>query len=175
MLSIADKADATILSNDSFQEFHGEYPWLFDEGRLIGGKPVPNVGWVFVPRAPVRGPISRRSVRDTKKGGRGREPAKASGRPSKEASAPMPVPKAPPPAAAARPKADGAAKAGTHAKAAASGGTDGRSAAGGAPSATIVSPPPPRVPSPERVQAGGHERPAAVPRVRRSTIRSARR
>ena len=41
VLQIADKADAMVLSNDSFQEFHGEYAWLFDEGRLIGGKPVP--------------------------------------------------------------------------------------------------------------------------------------
>ncbi len=44
MLSIANKVGARILSNDSFQEFHGDYPWLFDEGRLIGGKPVPYVG-----------------------------------------------------------------------------------------------------------------------------------
>ena len=43
-----------------FQEFHGEYDWLFDEGRLIGGKPVPGVGWIFVLRSPVRGPKSRR-------------------------------------------------------------------------------------------------------------------
>ena len=64
VLTIANKAGAVILSNDSFQEFHGEYPWLFDEGRLIGGKPVPHVGWVFVPRVPVRGPVSRRAVRD---------------------------------------------------------------------------------------------------------------
>ena len=64
VLTIANKANAGILSNDSFQEFHGDYPWLFDEGRLIGGKPVPNVGWVFVPRSPVRGPKSRRSVRE---------------------------------------------------------------------------------------------------------------
>src|ERR1043165_5003110 len=40
VLSIANKVGATILSNDSFQEFHGTHPWLFDEGRLIGGKPV---------------------------------------------------------------------------------------------------------------------------------------
>ncbi len=66
VLQIADKAGATVLSNDSFQEFHGDYPWLFDEGRLIGGKPVPGVGWVFVARSPVRGPASRRSVRDAK-------------------------------------------------------------------------------------------------------------
>ena len=56
VLTIANKVNATIISNDSYQEFHGEYDWLFDEGRLIGGKPVPNVGWVFVPRVPVRGP-----------------------------------------------------------------------------------------------------------------------
>ena len=56
VLQIADKADAVILSNDSFQEFHGQYPWLFDEGRLIGGKPVPGLGWVFLLRTPVRGP-----------------------------------------------------------------------------------------------------------------------
>ncbi len=67
VLQIADRADADVFSNDSFQEFHGSYPWLFDEGRLIGGKPVANVGWVFVLRAPVRGPASRRSMRDARK------------------------------------------------------------------------------------------------------------
>ena len=51
-----------ILSNDSFQEFHGDYPWLFDEGRLIGGKPVPCVGWVFVERLPVKGAVSRKAT-----------------------------------------------------------------------------------------------------------------
>jgi hypothetical protein len=67
VLQIADRAGATVLSNDSFQEFHGDYEWLFDEGRLIGGKPVPGVGWVFVARSPVRGPASRRSVQDAKR------------------------------------------------------------------------------------------------------------
>jgi hypothetical protein len=100
VLTIAHKAGAAILSNDSFQEFHGDYPWLFDEGRLVGGKPVPNIGWVFVNRAPVRGPVSRRSVRDAKKGGREKERdrGRGSSRPSKAASAPMPTPKVPPPA-----------------------------------------------------------------------------
>jgi Histone H1-like nucleoprotein HC2/S1 RNA binding domain/Zc3h12a-like Ribonuclease NYN domain len=64
VLQIADKVKADVLSNDSFQEFHGTYNWLFDEGRLYGGKPVPEVGWVFVTRSPVRGPASRKSVRD---------------------------------------------------------------------------------------------------------------
>ncbi len=66
VLSIAQKANASILSNDSFQEFHGDYEWLFDEGRLIGGKPVPHVGWVFVDRLPVRGPVSRKATSSSK-------------------------------------------------------------------------------------------------------------
>ena len=64
VLQIANRTDATILSNDSFQEFHGTYAWLFDEDRLFGGKPVPGVGWVFVARVPVRGAVSRRAQRD---------------------------------------------------------------------------------------------------------------
>jgi len=70
VLQIADKANAMILSNDSFQEFHGQYTWLFDEGRLIGGKPVPGLGWVFLLRTPVRGPASRRSVKEARTGRR---------------------------------------------------------------------------------------------------------
>ena len=54
VLMIADKVSATILSNDSYQEFHDHYKWLFEPGRLMGGKPVPHVGWVFVDRLPVR-------------------------------------------------------------------------------------------------------------------------
>ena len=55
ILRIAEKSGALVLSNDSFQEFHAERPWLFEPGRLIGGKPVPGVGWMFTPRTPVRG------------------------------------------------------------------------------------------------------------------------
>jgi predicted RNA-binding protein with RPS1 domain len=88
VLMIAQKVGASILSNDSYQEFHGQYPWLFHEGRLIGGKPVPHVGWVFVTRTPVRGEKSRRSVQ------------KASPKVSAEAMKPMPVPKSPPPGVA---------------------------------------------------------------------------
>jgi len=108
VLTIANKVQATILSNDSYQEFHGgDYDWLFDEGRLIGGKPVPNVGWVFVPRVPVRGPISRRAVKDARKTSKATarpssRVGRTGGRASKEASQPMPVPSAPPPAAKGR-------------------------------------------------------------------------
>jgi hypothetical protein len=92
VLSIANKVNATILSNDSYQEFHGTHTWLFDEGRLVGGKPVPHIGWVFVNRLPVRGPTSRKSVSEAK---RARVPkAKAA---SPEASQPMPIPATPPP------------------------------------------------------------------------------
>ncbi|HZU81237.1 MAG TPA: hypothetical protein VE991_15075, partial [Acidimicrobiales bacterium] len=59
VLRIAERVGGQVLSNDSFQEFHQEHPWLFDEGRLMGGKPVPGVGWIFTLRTPVRGPRSR--------------------------------------------------------------------------------------------------------------------
>lgn len=116
VLGIADKVGASVLSNDSFQEFHGEYTWLFDEGRLIGGKPVPHIGWVWVDRVPVRGPVSRKATRGSGGGGGGRRNSGRSRRSkddestvrtgSKEASGPMPKPKSPPPgkAAAAEPQ-----------------------------------------------------------------------
>jgi hypothetical protein len=99
VLTIAHKAKAGILSNDSFQEFHGEYPWLFDPGRLVGGKPVPHVGWVFVERLPVRGPRSRQSVKEAKSATS--KPATAArgtrGSGSPLADQPLPVPSTPPP------------------------------------------------------------------------------
>ena len=100
VLSIAKKVNATILTNDSYQEFHGQVDWLFDEGRLIGGKPVPHVGWVFVPRLPVRGAVSRSAVKDAKRkrGGSAKAPATVR-QGSAAANQPMPVPKTPPPAA----------------------------------------------------------------------------
>ncbi len=67
LLRVAEKVGATVLSNDSFQEFHGEHDWLFNNDRLIGGKPVPGVGWIFTPRTPVRGPKSRDSMRDARR------------------------------------------------------------------------------------------------------------
>ncbi|MGD1011333.1 MAG: S1 RNA-binding domain-containing protein [Acidimicrobiales bacterium] len=65
LLRVAEKVDATVLSNDSFQEFHGEHPWLFERGRLLGATPVPGIGWIFSPRQPVRGPRSHQAVRET--------------------------------------------------------------------------------------------------------------
>ncbi len=109
VLAIAQKSKASILSNDSFQEFHADYEWLFDEGRLIGGKPVPHVGWVFVDRVPVRGPVSRKATGS--KGGSRRGSSKdsadsdrRSGRKvSDAANQPMPVPKTPPPGRSRKP------------------------------------------------------------------------
>jgi hypothetical protein len=66
VLRIAERTGAIVLSNDSFQEFHGEHPWLFEEGRLIGGKPVPGVGWIFTPRLPIRGPKSRAATAESR-------------------------------------------------------------------------------------------------------------
>jgi hypothetical protein len=70
ILRIAEKSGALVLSNDSFQEFHAERPWLFEPGRLIGGKPVPGVGWIFTPRTPVRGARSRSVTSRSKREGR---------------------------------------------------------------------------------------------------------
>jgi hypothetical protein len=66
VLRIAERTGATVLSNDSFQEFHGEHPWLFDDGRLVGGKPIPGVGWIFTPRVPIRGAKSRAATAEAK-------------------------------------------------------------------------------------------------------------
>ena len=88
VLTIADKVKASILSNDSYQEFHEQYKWLFDEGRLIGGKPVPNVGWVFIRRLPVRKLAGRESAATMRRAKSTRSPMR-----------PMPVPKSPPPKA----------------------------------------------------------------------------
>lgn len=102
VLTIADRAGASVLSNDSFQEFHGDYEWLFDEGRLVGGKPVPHVGWVFVARTPVRGPVSRQATKKQSGPKRSASSSETTVRraASKQASQPMPVPTSPPPGAA---------------------------------------------------------------------------
>src|SRR5262249_59485931 len=68
-----------------------------------------NVGWIFVPRVPVRGPVSRRAVKDAKKASKAStrettEPRRT--RASKEASRPMPVPTAPPPGLRAKASSD---------------------------------------------------------------------
>jgi S1 RNA binding domain/Zc3h12a-like Ribonuclease NYN domain len=105
VLSIANKSGARILSNDSFQEFHGTYPWLFDEGRLVGGKPVPYVGWVFVNRVPVKGAVSRKVRASSADKAPARRPV------SKLASQAMPVPSVPPPGPARATKPKGTIKA----------------------------------------------------------------
>ena len=103
LLEIAERTRATVFSNDSFQEFHGEYDWLFDEGRLVGGKPVPGVGWILTARNPVRGAKSRMATQRaaTKKrarsatGSSAKKAAKASPRsmaPEPEAPATAPGP-----------------------------------------------------------------------------------
>ncbi len=75
ILQVAEKANAAVFSNDSFQEFHGEHTWLFEEDRLWGGKPVTGVGWVFVARTPVRGSVSRKAVKEAKTDPKSSSPA----------------------------------------------------------------------------------------------------
>ncbi len=100
ILQVAEKAKAAVFSNDSFQEFHGDHGWLFDEGRLVGGKPVEHVGWVFVDRIPVRGPASRRATRESGRSRDGRAPrrtARVAPTSSGLELGPPPKPSAPPP------------------------------------------------------------------------------
>ena len=97
VLTIADKVGAAILSNDSYQEFHDVYGWLFDSGRLIGGKPVPNVGWVFIERSPVRVKNERPASRRTSSAAKSATGAIA--RPATRSATgalPRPVPRVPP-------------------------------------------------------------------------------
>jgi hypothetical protein len=80
LLRVAERTGARVLSNDSFREFHVEHPWLFDDDRLVGGTPVPGVGWIFSPRRPVRGPLtpdSRGRSRDRKAPAEGKREAKS--------------------------------------------------------------------------------------------------
>lgn len=70
LLRIAERIGARVLSNDSFREFHAEHPWLFDEDRLVGGTPVPSVGWIFTPRRPVRGPLTPAAAGTGRRGSR---------------------------------------------------------------------------------------------------------
>mgnify|MGYP000672235256 CR=1 FL=1 len=86
ILEVADRADAVVLSNDSFQEFHGKYDWLFTEGRLLGAKHVPGVGWIFLARSPVRGPTSRKAISEAKRKRRGSKKAASSGPKKKSGS-----------------------------------------------------------------------------------------
>ena len=145
VLAVANRVNAVVLSNDSFQEFHGTYAWLFDEGRLVGGKPVPHVGWVFVPRLPVRGAVSRSAVKQSR---RKRDEATAGtvrvGSP--EASQPMPVPTAPPPGPAAVASAEKATDK-------AAGGSRRRGGRGGKVAEVVAAPAP--APSPAPASAGG--------------------
>lgn len=67
LLRVAERVGAQVLSNDSFREFHDDHPWLFDSGRLIGGTPVRDVGWIFTPRLPVKSARRRTTAEKAEK------------------------------------------------------------------------------------------------------------
>jgi hypothetical protein len=126
LLRVAERVGAQVLSNDSFQEFHGEHPWLFDPGRLIGGKPVPPAGWIFTLRNPVRGARSRaaakaaETVEAPRVSSRAKAPGTSKSPPATKAAKPAKAVKAPKSAKteATAAKAPEAAKASKAAKAA---------------------------------------------------------
>ncbi|WP_405139927.1 Hsp70 family protein [Sphaerisporangium sp. NBC_01403] len=50
---LADKTDATVVTNDSYKELQAEFPWLLDNGRVLGATYSSGV-WLFFPRTPIR-------------------------------------------------------------------------------------------------------------------------
>lgn len=57
--AIAQKAmhgdvDVQIVTNDSYKDLQDAHPWLLDPDRIVGGKSVQGVGWVWLPRVMVR-------------------------------------------------------------------------------------------------------------------------
>ena len=62
ILRLARSKSGLVVSNDSYREFQGDNPWLFEEGRLYGHTYIPAVGWQFTLRFPVRSTIRSGSV-----------------------------------------------------------------------------------------------------------------
>lgn len=54
ILSTATSRNAVVVSNDSYKEFQGDFPWLFDAGRLFGHTYHEVLGWQFTQRFPVK-------------------------------------------------------------------------------------------------------------------------
>jgi energy-coupling factor transporter ATP-binding protein EcfA2 len=54
ILKQATSRNGIVISNDSYKEFQGDFPWLFDEGRLFGHTYHDALGWEFEVRHPVR-------------------------------------------------------------------------------------------------------------------------
>jgi ethanolamine utilization protein EutP (predicted NTPase) len=54
ILKMATSKSGIVISNDSYKEFQGDFPWLFDEGRLYGHTYHEVLGWEFSVRHPVR-------------------------------------------------------------------------------------------------------------------------
>ncbi len=50
---LAEKKNAVIVTNDSYKELQAEYPWLLDDGRVLGAT-YSNGVWLFAGRTPVR-------------------------------------------------------------------------------------------------------------------------
>lgn len=95
ILKIAERINAVVLSNDSFQEFQAEHRWLFDEGRLIGGKPVPKVGWIFTERLPVKATPRTTAAKKAAAPARAKAGSVAPAKAARAAKAPRPAPEKP--------------------------------------------------------------------------------
>lgn len=56
--------DVVIVSNDAFRDWHDEYPWITDPGRIIGHSYIKALKqWTFIERGDIVGEANRRSSR----------------------------------------------------------------------------------------------------------------
>ncbi|GGL15916.1 Hsp70 family protein [Planomonospora parontospora] len=51
--TLAARKNAVVVTNDSYKELQSEFPWLLDEGRVLGATN-PGGVWLFLKRTPVR-------------------------------------------------------------------------------------------------------------------------
>ncbi|GAT68509.1 heat-shock protein Hsp70 [Planomonospora sphaerica] len=51
--TLATRKNAVVVTNDSYKELQAEFPWLLDEGRVLGATN-PGGIWLFLKRTPVR-------------------------------------------------------------------------------------------------------------------------
>jgi molecular chaperone DnaK (HSP70) len=56
ILAVAGQTQALVVSNDSFQEWQEQYPWI-RQGRVLGATSV-GADWFFLPRTPPQGKLS---------------------------------------------------------------------------------------------------------------------
>lgn len=53
VVELAGRTNATVVTNDNYAELQESFPWLRDDGRVLGAQYAGGI-WMFLPRTPVR-------------------------------------------------------------------------------------------------------------------------